>query len=517
MANIREQIKEARKEGYSDKEITSFLSQADPRISEAISSGYTLDQIANYVDPMTFGEALRPEFTRPEFIEGAKTTLGRMARSTIQGVSAPASIVLDPFYQMLGMEPASRQQAQALTDIGLPKYPNTLAGRISEAGTEGLAGAASQIGTAAQLAEKTITPLSRSIAERFAAQPSAQLIATPPAAAASQAALEATQAVAPNAPGFVAPLVAMTAGMGAGAATGVRPRPTLQTTKDQIRASIDTAYQKVNDSNILIRTDAFSKQMDDITKDLRSKGYSPTNKRFQDLTAMIDDIKTNTQPKDIVELKTIREQITLSADPRDKDAYRLMRIVRDRFDNYLLNLPENQIMAGNKADMKAWKEARQLFQRDKKAEVFEDILANAPVSKGQFSQSGVENYLYNELKKISRNKTKMSQFTKEEQEQIRAAASGSGLQNILKTIGRFAPTGSVPLISTLGVGAFDAGLASGMAATTLAARAGAEQIRLGEVERLINMMRSGQRQPTMLDAVPATATRGLLSSPYTTE
>jgi hypothetical protein len=504
MANIRQQIKEARKEGYSDDEIASFLSQADPRISEALSEGYNLDQISNYVQPPTFREAMSPEITKPEFLDAAGRTIGRALRSTVQGVSAPANLVLDPIYQMAGQEPASVQQSRAMTELGLPEYPPTFAGRIAEAGTEALAGAGSQIGLAAQLAQKAAAPITRAISERFASQPAAQIAATPPSAIASQSALELTGS----------PVAALAAGVAGGAAAGVRPRPGAQATKEQIRESIDTAYKEVNQSNILIRTDAFNKQMSSITQDLRSKGYSPTNKRFEGITAMIDDIRTNTEPKDIVELKTIREQITMSADPRDKDAYRLMRIIRDRFDNYLLNLPEDQIMAGNKKDMASWKEARRLFQRDKKAEVFEDILANAPVAKGQFSQSGMENYMYNELKKLAKNKTKMAQFTKDEQEQIRKAASGSGLQNALKFIGRFAPTGPVPLISTLGVGAFDTGLASGVAATSLAARYGAEKIRLGEVERLINMMRSGQGQPTMFQNVPVTAARGLLSSQY---
>jgi hypothetical protein len=51
-----------------------------------------------------------------------------------------------------------------------------------------------------------------------------------------------------------------------------------------------------------------------------------------------------------------------------------------------------------------------------------------------------------------------------------------------------------------------------MAATSLAARYGAEKIRLGDTERLINMMRTGQSQPTMFQAVPQTTFRGLLSS-----
>jgi hypothetical protein len=216
-------------------------------------------------------------------------------------------------------------------------------------------------------------------------------------------------------------------------------------------------------------------------------------------------------PKDVVELKAIRNQITASADPKDADAYRLMKIVRDKFDDYLLNLPEDQLIKGQKGGLDAWKSARNLFAKEKKAEIFDDILINAPISKGAFSQSGMENYLYNELKKVARNKNTMAIFNKSEQEAIRKAAEGSGLQNALKFIGRFAPTGNIPLLSTLGVGMFDPFVATAMGATTLAARTGAEQMRIGDVNRLVNMMRTGQLQPSQLRNVPTTSVRGLLT------
>jgi len=492
MKDVLKKIQDARKEGYSDEEISSFLGKENPKVLEAVNEGYSLDEIGSFLEPKpTFAGAAKPE----------KTT-GLMLRGAIQGAAALPNMIADPLYQMAGATPPSQGLRNTLTQMGLPEFPQTAMGRMTEAGTEALSGAGSQIAAAAKMGGQVASRAGRNILESFSAKPTEQLIAAGTSAPVAQGVAEFTGS----------PVAGMVAGMATGAASGVRPRPTMATTKEQIRESISEAYKKVNESNILIRTDAFNKQMDGITKDLRSKGFSPTNSRFKDLASMIDEIKTNTQPKDIVELKTIREQITMSANPQDKDAYRLMKIVRDRFDNYILNLPENQIMAGSKDDMKAWKEARQLFQKDKKAEVFEDMLINAPVSKGQFSQSGTENYLYNELKKLSRNKTKMATFTKEEQEAIRKAASGSGLQNALKFVGRFAPTGAVPLISTLGVGAFDPGLASGMAATSLAARYGAEKIRLGDTERLINMMRTGQQQPTMFQAVPQTTMRGLLSS-----
>lgn len=398
----------------------------------------------------------------------------------------------------LGMP--SQIASQAMANIGLAE-PSSTAERIIEGSTGALTSTSAQLPKLAQIAKEAEGMVSRGVAEQMAQAPRAQLAATVPAQAAGQIATEVTGS----------PLAGMIASMGAGAPFGVSVARKPTVTKEQMTSRIADEYSKVNKSGILIKTDAFNQNMDEITKDLRQQGFSPTNPRFSGISNMIEEITTNTMPKDVVELKAIRNQITASADPKDADAYRLMKVVRDKFDDYLLNLPEDQLIKGQKGGLDAWKSARNLFAKEKKAEIFDDILTNAPISKGAFSQSGMENYLYNELKKIARNKNTMAIFNKSEQEAIRKAAEGSGLQNALKFIGRFAPTGNIPLLSTLGVGYFDPFVAAAMGATTLAARTGAEQMRIGDVNRLVNMMRTGQLQPSQLRNVPTTSVRGLLT------
>jgi len=153
-----------------------------------------------------------------------------------------------------------------------------------------------------------------------------------------------------------------------------------------------------------------------------------------------------------------------------------------------------------------------LFNRERKAEVFQDMLTNAPIQKGAFSQSGMENYLYNELKKLTRNKNKMRVFNQSEQAAIREAAQGSGLQNALKFVGRFAPTGPVSAIPTGLVAMADPMTAAGVAGTAMGARTLAEQMRVGDIQRLIDQVASGRAQPSPYALMPTTLSRGLLST-----
>jgi hypothetical protein len=70
----------------------------------------------------------------------------------------------------------------------------------------------------------------------------------------------------------------------------------------------------------------------------------------------------------------------------------------------------------------------------------------------------------------------------------------------------------IPGFGTAGLAYLDPATAATLAAGSMASRAAAEQMRIGDVERLISMMRTGQQQPTITQYMPATTMRGLLST-----
>jgi hypothetical protein len=58
MADLRTRIEEARKEGYSDDEIASFLSGSNPRVQEAIREGYTASEVLQFLTSQPAAQAV---------------------------------------------------------------------------------------------------------------------------------------------------------------------------------------------------------------------------------------------------------------------------------------------------------------------------------------------------------------------------------------------------------------------------------------------------------------------------
>jgi hypothetical protein len=189
MANIRQQVKSAREEGYSDEEIISFLSEADPRISQAVSEGYTLDQVSNYVDPITFAESAMPE---TQLLSQVPRQVGLTARSGIEAVGGLADFLATPFRGAVNLvapeglkaPPMASRVADALR---LPQ-PETDIERISGRTATGMASAATGFG-AAGLA-KPISEGGKFLQQLLRSAPSTQIASGGTSGAASSIAQE---------------------------------------------------------------------------------------------------------------------------------------------------------------------------------------------------------------------------------------------------------------------------------------------------------------------------------------
>ena len=520
---LRDQVNSARRAGYSDSDILQFLSKQDERIATAINEGYDPSEVLNFLapppTPMETAERGAGIVSRAALPYATTATtgagigfglggppgavVGTIAALLMQGLSDAAIYAYNSIVSEDQKIPSTTEGIKMLYDrLGIGIKPETRGERMLEAGTEAIAGAGPMVG--AGQAGKAIPGIGGQVATEVSRAPLTQLLTSAPIGSGTQYVAEATGS----------PALATLFGLGTGAASGMRPKirggaPSAEA----MEKNIASAYNIMNKSDIVISDTGYQNSfVSGLEKDLRKQGYSPTNPYTSGIVSLLDDLKNNDLPKDSVELQSIRQRITSSADPNNKTEYKLMRTIRDKFDDYLANLPDSDVVAGKKGDLLAWRSARDLFNKQSKANVFTSILENAPVSKGQFSQSGMENYLYNELKKLARDPKKLRLFSSTEQQAIKDAAAGSGLQNALKFIGRFSPTGPVPFISTLGVGTFSPEVASGLAATSFGARYGAEQMRIGSIQRLIDQMLTGQAQPSPTLNVPATTLRGLLSS-----
>jgi hypothetical protein len=414
--------------------------------------------------------------------------------------------------EQMGVQPTQGYQlpmpsqvtSQMLTQAGLAQ-PESRGERMLEASSGAVGSTLAQLPALARLGTQAGSQAVREISGRLAQAPVAQTVVSAPAAGAAQYVTEATGS----------PLAGMAAGVLTGAAggTALTRKPVTKTlTQEQLAEESSRLFIKAKESGVLLDSQKFVTDMDRIGKDLRQEGY--TAKAYPKVASALEELQNRTTPKDFVELQSLRKMIKgaqASADPAER---RLASILVDEFDDYILKAPDSAVIGGNKESISTWKEARTSFSRLKKAEVFQDMLANAELDKSKFVASGEENSMAQQLRQLAKNDKKMRLFTKEEQEAITNAAKGGTVQNLLKFYGRFAPTGPIT-----GAIAGAGSILSPMVGIPLAIGAAgsrylATDLRKSAIENLMEQMRLGappQLQPRTQN-VPVTGLRGLLAT-----
>lgn len=78
MADLRTQIQTARGAGYNDDEIASFLSQRDPRVQQAIQSGYSAGEVLRFLETQQSAPAPATTETRVDPAVQAERDQGRL-------------------------------------------------------------------------------------------------------------------------------------------------------------------------------------------------------------------------------------------------------------------------------------------------------------------------------------------------------------------------------------------------------------------------------------------------------
>ena len=247
-------------------------------------------------------------------------------------------------------------------------------------------------------------------------------------------------------------------------------------------------FTQAKESGVELNTKQFTSTMKTIGNDLRQEGYDPD--LYPKVAVALKQLQSKT-PKDFAELSTLRKFIQGAQKSTDEQEKRLGSILKTEFDNYVATIPESSIVGGSKEGLTAWKQARDTYSKMSKAEVFDDMLANAQLDKSKFSMSGIENSLSQQLRQLAKSDRKMRLFTATEQQAIRDAAEGSNVQNVLRFFGKFAPTSTVGAITPLLVTAANPVVGTTLAAGALGSRAAATQIRKASVNKLAAMMRAG--------------------------
>ena len=510
---LRSQVNQARRAGYNDDQIIQFLSGRDERIGQALTAGHSPADVLKFLAPEQTGVETATRMVgaagrgaAPSAIATSVGTalggplgavVGSLAYPATDALLQAANVVLP---QSMQLPMASQGAMQLLDRLGIGTPPETRGERMAQAGGEAGVGVASAIPRAAGA---RLSGAGGALVEEIGKAPLAQMITAPISGAASVGVGEATGS----------PIAAILAGAAPGVAAGVRPRTRgTDITPEVMESRIGDAYGRARSAGVQVPIDDFASRGFELDTKLRAAGWRPEADSLKDVTSMLENIKSQSGTKDIQDLMVLREQIKSTANPMDKNAYRIMKVMLDDFDNYLDDIPTSQIQATQGAEgIAAWRQGRDLFNKQRKAEIFDDMLGNMDFERSKFTMSGGENYLASELRKLAKDKKKMGLFSQSEQASIKEAAKGGTVQNMLRYIGKFAPTGVVPGGFAVGMTAVDPMFAAIPAAGAVG-RVGATQMRVGDVQRLADMMRTGVQQPNITNLMPATFSRGLLST-----
>lgn len=212
------------------------------------------------------------------------------------------------------------------------------------------------------------------------------------------------------------------------------PAPTVADLETQAGA----LYDKARNSGFIFTTPQVNQVADDIAAKAISEGLDPTLhpgataalKRLQDAKG---------RGMTVGDAQTIRRVLNAARkDPTNPDQARIAGQMIEQFDQMTSSVPELA-------------KANSIYHQAKKGELIEQAIELAGSRAGQFSGSGFENALRTEFRALQRQiiKGDLKGLTQSEIDAINKVANGGNVENALRWLGKFAPTGVVP---AMGVG-----------------------------------------------------------------
>lgn len=259
---------------------------------------------------------------------------------------------------------------------------------------------------------------------------------------------------------------------------------------DDLRGEAGALYQQAQQSGANFSRDSVRTIADDITARAMSDGLDAT--LHPGATAAVRRLQEAAQqgmtPQ---QAQTMRRVLSAAArDPNNPDQARIARNMIEMFDDFVeTSLPQLG-------------PANQLYSRARKAETIEDIFTRARDQLGaNYNNAGYVTALRQQFRSLLNNKRQIRGFSEAERGAIRDFVRGGPVENVLRMIGRMAPTGSVSGMATLGtptligsaLGNPQAGALAGigMAGAGYAARGAGNMIAQGQANRIAQMIRGG--------------------------
>lgn len=375
------------------------------------------------------------------------------------------------------------QVEKGLTRLGFPQ-PETQTERALQVGGGALGGVGGQVGALGQLAKTAASPVARGVAQTLSQQPVRQVAAALPVGATSQYVAEETGS----------PTLGLAAGVAAGIPFAMGAKGTLQApTVQELKGQAGQQYKFAEDVGAVFKKNSYNQFANKLESTLAKEGLDKAlqPRVFAALERIKDTKNSNVTLENMEILRRISQAAGSSADASER---RLANIMVDNLDDFVETAQPSQLAKGSSEAVSALTDARELWKRAKKTEIIDDLVASAELrAEANFSQSGMENALRRKLVNLADNPKALRAFTKEEQNAIKVAAKGGPVQNVLRLVGKLAPTGAISAGISGGAG-FALGGPMGAVGLPLiggASRLGATQLGLRNIEQLRNRLATG--------------------------
>jgi len=432
------------------------------------------DAPAASADPWAqFKDATQPQPSAPEST-GSQVTRGLLAAPDILATGAlniPYSILSSAYNlgrRVTGDDPNAPEPSW-LAGLQAHLSPGTQKTLAETAGLPGVKQAIQGVRTAGESADRAVGAVS----------PTAQDV------------LHQTQDVAQNVATLGTGMQAA-ASIGQGVRQALTRTPSTIPTRAELAQRANQAYAQADNAGVVVRPQSLDNLRNTVSADLQRQGLDPT--LHPDTTAALARVMDTQGGQPLQQIETLR-RIALDASGAQRPADRRLagRLV-DAIDHYMEGLGPQDVSAGDPAAaVGALNQARDAWSRMRKSDVVDELMRRAELSAPNFSGSGMENAVRTEFRALAKNQARMRVFSPAEQEAITRVARGGPIENTLRMLGKFAPTGSLSTTLSAGSGFALGGPAGAIAlpAAGFAARRGATAMTLGNAQRAGELMRGG--------------------------
>jgi hypothetical protein len=266
--------------------------------------------------------------------------------------------------------------------------------------------------------------------------------------------------------------------------------PTAEALKDEAQQ----AYKAAENAGVVISETSLANTVTKMARDAVKEGMHP--KLHPRAAAALEAVGAEmNMPLTLERAEVLRRVLKGAASTADASERRLVMRMVDKFDDFVGNLKPADVLAGDAAAAtESLAKARNLWGRARKSEFVDDLMERARTRASQFSGSGYENALRTEFRNAVMNPKKLRMFSPEEQAALKRVAKGGPLENILRMVGKFAPTGVVSSALSGGAGFAVGGPAGAIAlpAAGFAARKAATGLTERNAKFAAEMMRAGK-------------------------